>query len=54
VRPLDLPALARRYGSLAQLKDLEPRLRCMAEHCRAKGGQFFVSDEAAHRIAPYL
>jgi hypothetical protein len=51
--PVDVLKLAREHGDLMQLRTIAPRLRCTAEHCRAKGGQFFVLDEALQKIAPY-
>jgi hypothetical protein len=53
LREIDTRALARRHGDLAQLRDLEPRLRCSDEHCQSKGGVFYVRDGELARIAAY-
>lgn len=48
--PADTPALAKRHGSLAQLRDLEPKLRCA---CQAKAGHFYVRATDRQRIGSY-
>jgi len=46
----DAVALAKQHGDLAQLRDLERKLRC---HCSAREGHFYVRDSDVQRIAPY-
>lgn len=48
--PADTRALARQFGDLFQLRDLEPKLVC---RCSAKAGQFYIRDVDRTRIASY-
>jgi hypothetical protein len=46
----DAVRLAKQHGDLAQLRDLECRLRCQ---CSARDGHFYVRNADIQRIAPY-